>query len=420
MDSKAKKAWFVFILIILVVIISLFMVKNIPTVNPKNVANLSNKPFNLSNLSEPKIIAEYNYDSKIEDTAFYDNGTPKVVATEKEVLFYDPNGKIVRKRTLAINEQVQISKNGDYIAYVHGSGLMGTRDKMNYEDAKGNILFEKWLEAQWPEPSPLGDYLVLTPIGYHDLIEFVGKDGGEIAKYHMGVGGGKGEVKYSTNGEKCFVASAAAIQPLTAIKIFENKGGKIIFENKLAIQEEKLDVSEDGEYWAISGFFTIDPWTAGFVYYRNDKLLFRKENGAMKIFIAKKGGVVVSTEFYPKNMKNMLFIAHSKNGNELNRKTVDEFGFSRPGAEITGGVSDVFDNKILFHIDASTHYSTNPLEKFRVKWLASLVGIFYLDEGKWLRLKDRDIYDYNYYFKDTMVSIQNEEKGKIHLTRVGN
>ncbi|MGB9585829.1 MAG: hypothetical protein ACPL7A_00230, partial [Anaerolineales bacterium] len=46
----------------------------------------------LSKIPEPKLVAEYRFDSPITDAVFYENGKPKVVATEAFIRFYNPDG----------------------------------------------------------------------------------------------------------------------------------------------------------------------------------------------------------------------------------------------------------------------------------------------------------------------------------------
>lgn len=290
----------------------------------------------ISKLPEPEIIAEYKYDSRIQAAAFYDNAIPKVVATEKEVIIYDRAGKIIRKKPLKLYEQVKISENGEYLAYIEGSGLMGTRDKMVYEDIKGNKLFVRWLEAQWPNPAPLGDYLVFTPIGYHDLIEFVGMDGKTIAKYHIGISGDT--IRFSKDGRKCFIVASASLGLITNVICFGEKGEHLLFKKIINIKGNSFDISDNGMFWVVGGIAKENEWkdkkgqlhwgqsTAGFYLFREGKIMFNKEKDGSIVALSPDGRVIAASEltFHHDILPKWAISIYLENGDILKRIPTDE------------------------------------------------------------------------------------------------
>jgi len=211
----------------------------------------------ISKIPEPKLVAEYKFNSPISDAVFYDNGKPKVVATEAFIRFYNPDGSVRKEiKTKDIKhrredggivdtrETAEISKNGEYVAVRHNLTIGFGWTK--YLDRNGKILFEKdfGLGSFWVAPK--GDYLAVSDPD--NGISFIDSKGKFIISYPGLI---IDKVVFSKDGKHC-LASTMFSGKQTVI-LFANMGRQQVIKHEMPSKIGSIAISDNGDHFLVCG-----------------------------------------------------------------------------------------------------------------------------------------------------------------------
>lgn len=211
----------------------------------------------LSKIPEPKLVAEYKFNSPISDAVFYENGKPKVVATEAFIKFYNPDGSIRKEiktkdikhregsRLVDSRETANISKNGEYVAVMHNV-KMGV-GWVKYLDRNGKILFEKEFGLGDFWVAPKGDYLVFSDPYETNFINANGKTMASYKRHSID------KVVFSQNGQYCLASGQSDTSSKQALMLFTDMGKQQILKYEMPSKIGSIVMNDDGSYFATEG-----------------------------------------------------------------------------------------------------------------------------------------------------------------------
>lgn len=282
---------------------------------------------------ELKLVKKLNFDSSITSVAFYPDGKPKVVCTEKEILMYDSNEKVVRRQMINIKGDARdiatVSENGEYIGIVSTQG-MGT-EKYLYQDRKWHILFKSDVAAQSQEISPNGQYLVfesyanLSALGY---IKFIDRSGKLINSYDPKIKRQANQimVRFSKDGEYCLVAieyPSDGGKMKTIVCLFKNSGRELKFSHQLELQLKDISISSNGKYFIVGGYINGQNMgnniTPAIYIFSRSGLVWEKMNEGPIVGISKNGENIVTSRlaYYSEKTFQEYFTCYSIKGDKL-------------------------------------------------------------------------------------------------------
>lgn len=281
----------------------------------------------ISKIPEPKLVAEYKFNSPISDAVFFDNGKPKVVATEAFIRFYNPDGSIRKEiktkdikhkengRIVNSRETAQISKNGEYVAVIHNV-KMGV-GWVKYLDRNGKILFEKEHGIGYFRVSPNGLYLVFYgPEG----TEFVDFSGDVLANYEFIKCGGE----FSKNSN--YYVVSGAILGKQKIFLFGENGKKVILQKELPFDVRFMTITEDGNSFAVGGVQWDKPkmkiLKAPLYVFSPKRLIWTKDDISQAVFLNDEIIIVASRN----HGSNRMFYLYSLKGDKLGGINPEPFG----------------------------------------------------------------------------------------------
>ncbi|MFA6548450.1 MAG: hypothetical protein WCT39_00765 [Candidatus Margulisiibacteriota bacterium] len=353
----SKKLIVLAFLLIVFCLLSVSSVCTMDKARPKDI-NTTAK-LDISKIPELKLVAEYKFDSPISDAVFYDNGKPKVVATEAYIRFYNSDGSIrkeiktrdIKHRNEAgqivdTRETAQISKNGESVAVMHNLTIGFGWTK--YLDRNGKILFEKdfGLGNFWV--APRGDYLVVSDPYETSFIDAHGKIIALYKKLSID------KVVFSRSGDYCLLAgrseSSSKLESLNkqALFLFMDRGTKQIFKCEIPFNIRFISISNSGNYFAVGG----NEWNTSKMRILKRPLYVFSQRGRM---LAKED--VRPVEFFNDEMiltssskNNSLFYLFSLDGEKVEELNLNPFTNSFSFVEDETQIATLENEKIIVYI----------------------------------------------------------------------
>lgn len=321
--------------IILVLILATgFGIYSVSNRQPQIARQKTEKSIDFSKIPEPELVAEYKFDSLITDAVFYDNGRPKVVATEKYIRFYNPDGSVRKEIKIEhrqtgrgpTRERCDISDDGEYVGIESYADVAETWFK--YIDKDGNVLFDKET-GYYGYVSPKGDYIVFISI-MGDIV-FDDKNGNEIAKYkgRFGSYAGSSAIEFSEDGKYCLIGGGYFATDESQVMLFVDKGRRLVCERKLPIQFKQFSLSSDGKFFAVSGYIHNEKGRileAPIYFMSQQKILWKKDVGPF-VKVSPMGNKILTSKlrYYLRKAPDSYFKIFSKQGEVIGFLKADVF-----------------------------------------------------------------------------------------------
>lgn len=200
-----------------------------------------------------KLVKKYTYNSPITSVAFYPDGKPKVVCTEKEISIYGENKKPIGKQK--INEHkdgreiASVSENGECIGIVTTHG-MGT-EKYQYQNINGSKMFKIESGSIQNDISPNGEYIIFSSYGACEA-RIYDKYGRLIKKVSPNIASQEFSVKtlFSKDSRLCWILFSYNENGTEKTKIYlmDTVKWEIIKEENMPVQLHQSVISGNGLY----------------------------------------------------------------------------------------------------------------------------------------------------------------------------